>query len=80
MKRFALLTFTAAMLLLPVSALAAKTDGVPLMPVRDMKVLPGTVVPITPPVPPKPCAPLAKGQLNELPGQMVPVEAPRPRR
>lgn len=81
MKRCALLIFTAALLGLPSSvAAAAFTDGVPLMPVRDFKMLPGTPVPVTPPAPPKPCVPILKGPLTQVPGQAIPIEAPRLRR
>lgn len=81
MKRCALLTLTVALLLLPASgAAAASTDGVPLMPVHDFKLLPGTPVPITPPAAPRPCAPVLKGPLAQLPGQLIAIEAPRLRR
>ena len=76
MKRFALLTFAAAVLVLPSGVGAMPTDGVPLMPVGDMKALPGTPVPITLPAQPKPCAPLAKVGLTTLPGAPVVISVP----
>lgn len=80
MKRFAMLSLAAALFVVPASGHAAATDGVPLMPVNDMKVLPGTPVPITPPAPPQPSAPVAKSPMTKLPGQLIPVVAPPLRR
>jgi hypothetical protein len=78
MKRTTALMIVAALLALPLAAGAAAgpIDGVPLMKLSEFKEVPGTLVAITPPARPRPCAPLLKGELTDLPGLPVPVTMP----
>jgi hypothetical protein len=76
MRRFITLTIVVGLLAIPLAAGAGPIDPVPLMKVSDFKEAPGTPVPITPPAPLRPCAPLLKGELPELPGLPVAINVP----
>ena len=76
MKRIALLTLALGLFSVSVAAERAGTDGVPLSK-APLTVLPGTLVPIAPPVAPHP-AWLMTTALTALPGTPIPVEVPRP--
>jgi hypothetical protein len=76
MRRIITLTIAAGLLAVPLAAAAGPIDWIPLMKTSDFKGVPGTPVAITPPAAPRPCAPLLKGELLDLPGVPVPFSMP----
>jgi hypothetical protein len=76
MRRIITLTIAAGLLAVPLAAATGPVGQVPLVKGSDFKGVPGTPVAITPPAPLRPCAPLLKGELLELPGIQVPFSVP----